>query len=470
MTASVNASAARSRATEERRLPPRGQRVDPLLGLADRPRVLGVHVDAVRAAVELRRADAQQLAQAGDRTSTRSSSFVAAWSRWLSAREKTAACLSKSSRARICVVSARRRHAVQPYPPSGPRVWSTSMAKSWANHPAARSASRPAPARACGPVVEHALRDAVAQRPAVVPARSCRRRAALAARPRDRPQHGRRRLRTARRRRVAGRAAWGRGRASPIAVAPLPSPASAPTPTGTTRLRSRPACRLAGSSPAFPRTGWLAASPPGVERRAAMRCWAIADPRGLPELRQASGRLSGTRTRRPRQLPDRLVDLLGLHPGLGGALSRALRTHEAAKKLADRGLQHSRLAPRRRCRPTGCSLSTAARRLPGSRRSTRCPPRRCRRCSRPRTSSRSVITLAPEAQRRAPVRVGTSTADALIIEDDYDGEFRYDRRPIGADAGHSTPDARHLRRHARARRSPPGCELGWLAVARRACG
>src|SRR5204862_195343 len=48
---------------EERRLPPRRQRVEPLLGLADRAGVLGVHVDAVRAAVELRGPEADQLAQ-----------------------------------------------------------------------------------------------------------------------------------------------------------------------------------------------------------------------------------------------------------------------------------------------------------------------------------------------------------------------------------------------------------------------
>ena len=48
-------------AGEERRLPPGAQRVDPLLRLAARPRILGVHVDAVRAPVDLRGADLHQL-------------------------------------------------------------------------------------------------------------------------------------------------------------------------------------------------------------------------------------------------------------------------------------------------------------------------------------------------------------------------------------------------------------------------
>ncbi len=35
---------------------------------------------------------------------------------------------------------------------------------------------------------------------------------------------------------------------------------------------------------------------------------------------------------------------------------------------------------------------------------------------------------------------------ALIIEDDYDGEFRYDRPPAGA-LQHLDPESRDLRRH-----------------------
>jgi hypothetical protein len=48
---------------EVRGLAPGGQAVDALLALADRARVLGVHVDAVGTAVELRGADPDQLAE-----------------------------------------------------------------------------------------------------------------------------------------------------------------------------------------------------------------------------------------------------------------------------------------------------------------------------------------------------------------------------------------------------------------------
>src|SRR3569833_393111 len=49
---------------EVRRLAPDGQGVETLFGLADRPGVLGVHVDAVGAAVELRGVDPDELPQA----------------------------------------------------------------------------------------------------------------------------------------------------------------------------------------------------------------------------------------------------------------------------------------------------------------------------------------------------------------------------------------------------------------------
>jgi hypothetical protein len=61
---SVKTSAARSRSVKVGRLRPDSQAVQALLGLADCARVLGVHVDAGGATVELRGTDAHQLAKA----------------------------------------------------------------------------------------------------------------------------------------------------------------------------------------------------------------------------------------------------------------------------------------------------------------------------------------------------------------------------------------------------------------------
>ena len=63
VTASVKAERRALALGEERSLSPCAERVQTLLGLADRARVLRVHVDAVGAAVDLRGSDSHQLAQ-----------------------------------------------------------------------------------------------------------------------------------------------------------------------------------------------------------------------------------------------------------------------------------------------------------------------------------------------------------------------------------------------------------------------
>lgn len=52
--------------------------------------------------------------------------------------------------------------------------------------------------------------------------------------------------------------------------------------------------------------------------------------------------------------------------------------------------------------------------------------------------------------------------DALLVEDDYDGEFRYDRAPVGASQGQ---DPRRVAYTGSVSKSPaPGPRLGWLVV------
>ena len=70
-----------------------------LLGLADRPCVLRMHVDAVRAAVKLRGTEADKLSEAPVEVDP-SSSFVAAWLSVDIAAQKAAASCRKSSRRR----------------------------------------------------------------------------------------------------------------------------------------------------------------------------------------------------------------------------------------------------------------------------------------------------------------------------------------------------------------------------------
>ena len=70
------------------------------------------------------------------------------------------------------------------------------------------------------------------------------------------------------------------------------------------------------------------------------------------------------------------------------------------------------------------------------------------------------VTLAP--RRRGAILEWATASAGLVIEDDYDGEFRYDRKPVGAMQA-LAPD--HVVYAGTASKSlAPGLRLGWLAV------
>ena len=71
--------------------------------------------------------------------------------------------------------------------------------------------------------------------------------------------------------------------------------------------------------------------------------------------------------------------------------------------------------------------------------------------------------LAP--QRRVELAEWARATDALIIEDDYDAEFRYDRAPIGALQG-LRPDRVVYGGSVEQDAEPDRCGVGWLAGAR----
>ena len=66
------------------------------------------------------------------------------------------------------------------------------------------------------------------------------------------------------------------------------------------------------------------------------------------------------------------------------------------------------------------------------------------------------------AERRAAVLRWAQRRNALVIEDDYDAEYRYDRAPIGAVQG-LAPD-RVLYAGTASKTLAPGLRLGWLVV------
>ena len=213
-----------------------------------------------------------------------------------------------------------------------------------------------------------------------------------------------------------------------------PAPASA-RPTrrtssgdGGPRRRPDPGPRLLGGLPdpaSFPRAQWQR------HYRAAIGALSTSslpypDPRGERTLRNALAAYLGRVARRGHDARAR-PGLRRVHAGPGARLPRAASPGRAAPGRRGSLLQLPPRADRER----------RARDRAGRRRRQR--HRRPR--SRPRTTSR-----ASSSRRRTPIRParcwrrnvasssrsGRARTDALIIEDDYDAEFRYDRAPIGA--------------------------------------
>ena len=64
------------------------------------------------------------------------------------------------------------------------------------------------------------------------------------------------------------------------------------------------------------------------------------------------------------------------------------------------------------------------------------------------------------SERRSALLEWAEDEDALIVEDDYDSELRYDRVPVGALQGLAPERVCHI--GSASKRLAPGIRLGWL--------
>ena len=67
-----------------------------------------------------------------------------------------------------------------------------------------------------------------------------------------------------------------------------------------------------------------------------------------------------------------------------------------------------------------------------------------------------------EPARRAALAAWARDTGALVIEDDYDAEYRYDRHPVGALQGVAPDHVVHV--HSVSKTLAPALRLGWAAV------
>ncbi|MHB1468229.1 MAG: MocR-like pyridoxine biosynthesis transcription factor PdxR [Solirubrobacteraceae bacterium] len=217
------------------------------------------------------------------------------------------------------------------------------------------------------------------------------------------------------------------------------------------RYEMRPFCpNLA----AFPREAWLRCLRAAL-RESPLRAIDYGDPRGAPELREELAAYLG-RARGAVAEPERMVVCTGFTQGLS-LLCRTLAAQGvAAVALEDPGCHAHRLVVEqsglrvvpvpvdeegvdvRALQETSASVAlvTPAHQFP------------------------SGALLSPA--RRAALIEWAEECDGLIVENDYDGELRFDRGAVGALQG-LAPE-RVLYAGSASKRLAPALRLGWLLV------
>jgi GntR family transcriptional regulator / MocR family aminotransferase len=235
---------------------------------------------------------------------------------------------------------------------------------------------------------------------------------------------------------------------------------------------------------AFPRSRWLAAARRALNAALAEAFGNAPDARGRPELHQAlAGYLA--RARGVHVSPDRIVVCSGFTQGLG-LICRVLHDRaQHGRALHDRA-PHDR-APHDWSRGGrgAATLALEAYGLPDLRGIAAAHGLRTR--TLPVDGSGAVldglgaldgvadaaaVLLTPAHQfplggvlapgRRTRAIEWAARTGGLVIEDDYDGEFRYDRQPVGA---MQALGPEHVIYAGTASKSlAPGLRLGWLVV------
>ncbi|MFC8533650.1 PLP-dependent aminotransferase family protein [Streptomyces sp. NPDC057249] len=239
-----------------------------------------------------------------------------------------------------------------------------------------------------------------------------------------------------------------------------PRPPATPEAPPARPPRGAPAYSLKPGTPdlaTFPRAEWLKAARRALSA-APNDAFGYGDPRGRTELRTVLAEYLA-RARGVYADPDRIIVCSGFVHALMllGKVLRERRVREVAvesyglgvhtRLLTDAGLRipclpldesGTRTGELHTLRHAGAVLLTPAHQFP------------------------TGVPLHPD-RRAAAVDWARSTG-GLILEDDYDGEFRYDRQPVGALQGLDPERVVYLGTASKS--LAPGLRLGWMVVPR----
>ncbi|MFI8339941.1 PLP-dependent aminotransferase family protein [Streptomyces sp. NPDC085639] len=230
-----------------------------------------------------------------------------------------------------------------------------------------------------------------------------------------------------------------------VATADVPVAAAGPAP-----MRLRHDLLQGKPDPAsFPRGPW-AVSARRALAEAPTEAFGPGDPQGRPELRRAlAGYLS--RARGVRCTPENIVVSSGFANGL--RLLTSVRPRDWAVEAYGLPFHHGIL------RAAGVRPHPVAVDEDGAR-TTELPPRARTLLLTPAHQFPTGARLLPA--RRAAAVEWARTAGGVIVEDDYDGEFRYDRKPVGALQGLAPEHVVYA--GSLSKSLSPALRLGWLVL------